>query len=118
MRRYMHDNLGGMFPFGRFEEMSKQNLAFFERAMRMFNPFQAGMPPQTGGSAGAPPRSGEAPPRPHAAPPAGAPAQSEDQIEELKSRLEAIQREISSLVGKSRDERGSDEKPPKDPEKS
>src|SRR5215475_101865 len=55
MRRYMHDSFGGMFPFGRFEEMSKQNLAFFERAMRMFNPFQAGMPPT--GNAGAPQRN-------------------------------------------------------------
>jgi polyhydroxyalkanoate synthesis repressor PhaR len=117
MRRYMQDSLGGMFPFGRFEEMSKQNLAFFERAMRMFNPFQAGMPP-AGGAPGAAPRPAEAPPRGNAAAPAGAAPQSEDQIEELRSRLEAIQREISTLVGKSRDERGSDEKPQKNADKS
>ncbi len=40
MRSYMRDTFGGMFPFGRFEEMGKQNLAFFERAMKMFAPFQ------------------------------------------------------------------------------
>jgi polyhydroxyalkanoate synthesis repressor PhaR len=117
MRRYMHDSLGGMFPFGRFEEMSKQNLAFFERAMRMFNPFQAGMP-QAGGTSGAAQPRSEAPPRANATTPAGAAPQSEDQIEELKSRLEAIQREISSLVNKGREERGTDEKSPKDPDKS
>ena len=118
MRRYMHDSLGGMFPFGRFEEMSKQNLAFFERAMRMFNPFQAGMP-QAGGAPGAAQPRSETPPRANAAPSAGSsPPQSEDQIEELKSRLEAIQREISSLVNKGREERGTDEKSPKDPDKS
>lgn len=39
MREYFQNTLGGMFPFGRFEEMSKQNLAMFERAMRMFTPF-------------------------------------------------------------------------------
>ena len=118
MRRYMHDSLGGMFPFGRFEEMSKQNLVFFERAMRMFNPFQAGMP-QAGAPPGTPPRPNDAPPpRGNATPPAGAAPQSEDQIEELRSRLEAIQREISSLVGKAREERKTDEKPQKNSDKS
>jgi polyhydroxyalkanoate synthesis repressor PhaR len=117
MRRYMHDSLGGMFPFGRFEEMSKQNLVFFERAMRMFNPFQAGMPPQAGGAPGAGPRPSETPPRANATPPAGSPPQNENQIEELRSRLEAIQREISSLVGKARDEQKSDGKPPKGADK-
>ncbi|HWA42349.1 MAG TPA: polyhydroxyalkanoate synthesis repressor PhaR [Hypericibacter adhaerens] len=113
MRRYMQENLGGMFPFGRFEEMSKQNLAFFERAMRMFNPFQAGMPQAGPGNA---PRPNEPPPRGPSS--ANAAPQGEDQIEELRSRLEAIQREISTLVGKPRDEKPSDAKPPKEPEKS
>ncbi|MGH6932038.1 MAG: polyhydroxyalkanoate synthesis repressor PhaR [Dongiaceae bacterium] len=40
MRSYMRDTFGGVFPFGRFEEMGKQNIAFFERAMKMFAPFQ------------------------------------------------------------------------------
>jgi polyhydroxyalkanoate synthesis repressor PhaR len=118
MRRYMHDSLGGMFPFGRFEEMSKQNLAFFERAMRMFNPFQAGTPASGPSQSSAPRQPIEPSVRP-STPPSGAGApQGEDQIEELRSRLEAIQREISTLVGKAREERGADEKPPKGSEKS
>ena len=40
MRTYMQDALGGMFPFGRFEEMGRNNLAFFEQAMKMFSPFR------------------------------------------------------------------------------
>src|SRR5688572_5305924 len=44
MRKYMSESFGGIFPFGRFDEMSKQNIAFFERAMRMLNPFQPGDP--------------------------------------------------------------------------
>ena len=40
MRAYMKETFGGMFPFARFEEMSKQNLALFERAMTMFTPFK------------------------------------------------------------------------------
>ena len=39
MRDYFSNTIGGMFPFGTFEEVSKQNLAMFERAMRMFTPF-------------------------------------------------------------------------------
>src|SRR5579864_9503537 len=29
----------GMFPFGQFEEVSKQNIALFERALRMMSPY-------------------------------------------------------------------------------
>ena len=40
IRSYFQNTFGGMFPFGTtLEEMSKQNLAMFERAMRMFSPF-------------------------------------------------------------------------------
>ena len=40
MRTYFKSTFGTMFPFGTtLEQMSKQNLAMFERAMRMFSPF-------------------------------------------------------------------------------
>jgi len=35
----MKDKFAPMFPLGQFEEMTKQNMVFFEQAMRMFNPF-------------------------------------------------------------------------------
>ena len=38
MRRYMQ-NAFGFNPFQQFESMGKQNMAMFENAMRMFNPF-------------------------------------------------------------------------------
>ncbi len=38
MRHYMRDTLDGLFPFGQFEEMGKQNMAVFESAMKMFSP--------------------------------------------------------------------------------
>lgn len=42
IREYYQTTLGGMFPFGNtLEQMSKQNLAMFERTMRMFSPFNA-----------------------------------------------------------------------------
>lgn len=39
MRRMMQDTIGGIFPFGNLEEMGKQHMAMFERAMKMFTPF-------------------------------------------------------------------------------
>ncbi len=40
IRGYFQSTFGNMFPFGStFEEMGKQNIAMFERAMRMFSPF-------------------------------------------------------------------------------
>jgi polyhydroxyalkanoate synthesis repressor PhaR len=87
MRSYMKDSFGGMFPMDRFEEMSKQNMAFFEQAMRMWNPFKAGMPgaPATAGAAaGTAPKAAEAP--------------SADEINDLKSQMSALQRQIEALT--------------------
>jgi len=40
IRSYFQTTFGGMFPFGStLEEMSKQNMAMFERTLRMFAPF-------------------------------------------------------------------------------
>lgn len=44
MRDYFQNTMGGMggmFPFGGFEEVGKKNMAMFERTMRMFSPFNA-----------------------------------------------------------------------------
>jgi polyhydroxyalkanoate synthesis regulator protein len=40
MRQSMQESFGGMFPFGNMEEMSRQNLALFENAMKVFAPFK------------------------------------------------------------------------------
>src|SRR5258706_11932758 len=47
MRSYLQ-NAFGFNPFQQFEWMGKQNMAMFENAMRLFNPFQRGQ----GGPAG------------------------------------------------------------------
>lgn len=40
IRNYFQTTFGNLFPFGTtLEEMSKQNLAMFERTMRLFTPF-------------------------------------------------------------------------------
>src|ERR1700760_1893732 len=40
MRKNLQEAFGGLFPFGGLEEMGKQNIAVFEKTMKMFSPFQ------------------------------------------------------------------------------
>src|SRR5262245_21529555 len=89
MRSYKKDSFGGMFPLDRFEEMSKQNMAFFEQAMRMWNPFKGGMGMP---GAAAPGTGGE---KPAEAPP------SANEITDLKSQMAALQRQIEALTKSS-----------------
>jgi polyhydroxyalkanoate synthesis repressor PhaR len=93
MRSYMKDSFGGMFPMDRFEEMSKQNMAFFDQAMRMWNPFKAGMGMPGMPGVGAMPG---APAAPEAAKPADAPSAGE--ITDLKAQMSALQRQIEALT--------------------
>ncbi len=52
IRGYFQNTFGGIFPFGStLEEMSKQNMAMFERTMRMFAPF-GGAAGQAGSESG------------------------------------------------------------------
>ena len=87
MRKAMQDSFGGMFPFGRFEEMGKQNLALFEQAMQMFNPFRA-----AGGSGGA--QAGEA---------ADQAKKAADSVDALREQLDQLQKKIDAL---GRDKQG------------
>ncbi|MBL8672836.1 MAG: polyhydroxyalkanoate synthesis repressor PhaR [Alphaproteobacteria bacterium] len=84
MRKVMQETLGGMFPFGNLEEMSKQNMAMFERAMKMFTPFQ--QDPSKPGAEG------------------GGPAPDPRAFDELKGQLDALraQLELFSKMSKSR----------------
>ena len=76
MRTYMKETFGGMFPFARFEEMGKQNLALFQRAMTMFTPFKPEDKP-------APPAPGDG---------------KEGQLDAVRSQVEALQRQIETLT--------------------
>jgi len=97
MRSYMQ-NAFGFNPFQQFESMGKQNMAMCEKAMRMFNPFNAGQNPQA--SQNAPPANGSAePPRPQAAP--AAPPEKDDAIDDLKRKLDELQGQLAELSKKS-----------------
>jgi polyhydroxyalkanoate synthesis repressor PhaR len=94
MRHYLQ-NAFGFNPFQQFESMGKQNMAMFEQAMRMFNPFGAGQnpsnpPPHTNGSA-----------EPKPAAPAATPADKGEAIDDLKRKLDELQNQLSELSKKS-----------------
>ena len=91
MRTYMKESFGGMFPFDRFQEMSKQNIAFFEQAMKMWSPFRGGQP----GEPGAAPANS---PKPE--------AKSAD-LDDLKTQMQALQKQLETLAQSSR---GKDDK--------
>ena len=86
MREYMQGTMQGMFPFGQFEEMNKQNIALFEQTMKMFSPFAQ----DENGE-----QTGDGPKKPTA--PAG--AKSDASLDELKSQLEAMQAQLNNLAG-------------------
>jgi polyhydroxyalkanoate synthesis repressor PhaR len=82
MRQYMRESFGGIFPFDRFHEMSKQNIAFFEQAMRMWSPFRGA---QAGGEGTAAP----------------APAKTEAKpadLDDLKAQMQALQKQLETLA--------------------
>ena len=95
MREYFQSTLGGMFPFTGFEQMSKQNLAIMEHAMRMFTPFGTAdfskvMNPESVTYKGTPP-----------APPTSRIAAEKDQsIEQLQKRLDDLQHQLAVLQSK------------------
>jgi polyhydroxyalkanoate synthesis regulator protein len=75
----------GIFPFGQFEEMGKQNMALFERTLRMLAPFgpeEKPSSPDTG-----PSRASDDDPR----------------LKRLEAQIDALTRQLKG-TGQSRDE--------------
>ncbi|MGQ0584754.1 MAG: polyhydroxyalkanoate synthesis repressor PhaR [Reyranella sp.] len=100
MRSYLR-NAFGFNPFQQFETMGKQNMAMFEQAMRVFNPFQAGKPgsivPGTTNGQDAP-KPGS--PKPDAPAASAAPPQEEVVIDDLKRKLDELQSQLALLSKK------------------
>jgi polyhydroxyalkanoate synthesis repressor PhaR len=81
MRKNLKDAFGGLFPFGGLEEMGKQNMALFEKTMKMFSPFPAQEE-----------RAAEPPKQPG----------GEASLRELTDRLNALQQQIEALTRKQK----------------
>jgi polyhydroxyalkanoate synthesis repressor PhaR len=82
MRKYAAETFGGLNPFKHLEEAGRHNMAMFQRAFSLFNPFSSMM---SGGEAGA----------------AAKPAAGEDDISDLKSKLDAMQKQLDDLAKKT-----------------
>ena len=83
MRATMQESFGGMFPFGKMEEMGKQNMALFENAMKMFTPFN--MEPGAGPGSAARPNSG------------GKTATEAESLERLKAQVDQLQQQLEVI---------------------
>jgi polyhydroxyalkanoate synthesis repressor PhaR len=80
----------GMFPFGQFEEIGKQNMAMFERALRMLAPSSR----ETAGTADAALADVKEPPKTEAEDP---------RLRRLEAQIEALRLQLEAL-GRGRDE--------------
>ena len=83
MRKSMTEAFRGIFPMDQLENMGRQNMALFENAMKMLNPF------------------GQMPGKSGAAPPPAAAAADErkgENIDDLKAQLNEMQAQIAKLV--------------------
>lgn len=94
MRRYMQ-NAFGFNPFQQFESMGKQNMAMFENAMRMFNPFGTAPGGTPTGAPAAPPATPNGP-EPVKAAETAAPS-SDAAIDDLKRKLDELQNQLAEL---------------------
>ncbi|MBB4285589.1 polyhydroxyalkanoate synthesis repressor PhaR [Roseospira goensis] len=99
MRQVMQNALDGLFPVQNMEELNKQNMAFFESAMKMFAPFDApnmpnmmtGFPPVPGSQDGAK-GSGTGSERAHSSAP------GHEDVQAMKAQLAEMQRKLDHLM--------------------
>ena len=85
MRQRMSEAFGDMFPFRQMEEMGRQNVAMFQQAMSMLNPF---------GAAGGQPSDGNS----EAPEPAKEP--DNDELTRLRDQLNRMQQQLNALADK------------------
>jgi polyhydroxyalkanoate synthesis repressor PhaR len=100
-RGNMKEALGGMFPYGQFEELTKQNMAMFENAFSMFTPPMAGgtpKPTERPAPAGAERSSND---KSAASSPAAA---ALDPLKAMQDQLNLMQRQLRTLSGGKADD--------------
>jgi polyhydroxyalkanoate synthesis regulator protein len=82
----------GMFPFGQFEEIGKQNMAMFERALRMLSPTSREAVDPAGT---APPGGTDQQPKPE--------PEEDPRLRRLEAQIDALRLQLEAL-GRGRDE--------------
>ena len=87
MREQFAGAFGSTEGYGMFQDQVRQNMALFDRAMKMFTPFAY--------------RPEDAPDAAPAAKPAGsAEAPKTDDLSELRKQMEAMQQQLAALASK------------------
>ncbi len=84
MREYMQKALDGFFPFSQFEQMGKRNMAGLEQAMKMASSLHPGEEPRAAANGEETEGGGR------------------DELEELKDRIDALQKQLDELTRSSR----------------
>ena len=74
----------GIFPFGQFEQMGKQNMALFEQALKMLSPYGGAAAPEAGAAEKAREPAAEPDPR----------------LQRLESQLDAMRKQLDALAKK------------------
>lgn len=92
MRDAMQNAFKGFFPVEQFEDMTKQNMAMFENAMKMMTPFTSQTSGQ--GSGQTPNESAPSPQQPAAS----ASSASAGGVDDLKAQLDAMQSQLEGLI--------------------
>ena len=72
----------GLFPFGQFEEMGKQNMALFERALKMLSPYSGGAKPSAADTAQPRDETSEA---------------EEPRLRRLEAQIEALRQQLDAF---------------------
>ena len=98
MREQFASAFGGKLMIKEIEQITRQNMAMFERAVRMFTPFGALM----GGRGGpnAPAENGGMPGSDGVGPAPAVSAAAEEEIAELKGQIEAMKRQLNDLASR------------------
>jgi len=96
MRQSMQETFGGMFPFGNLEDMSRQNMALFENAMKMFAPFKGDPGGDQGGDPGGDPRARPDSGAGLADNGARAPEEA-DSLDKLKAQVDLLQKQLDAF---------------------
>ncbi|HEX5279551.1 MAG TPA: polyhydroxyalkanoate synthesis repressor PhaR [Micropepsaceae bacterium] len=92
LRQKFADALGGKLGYRDFEQLTRQNLQMFDRAMRMFSPFGGMGGFGAEGQAASNARTTDKPE------PQSPPAPRKDEIDELKDQVEAMRRQLAELA--------------------
>lgn len=85
MQDYMRESAGSVFPIAPLEEMGRQNMAMFEKAMQMFAPF--------GGTASEDTEAPDDDKKKEG-------SEEKDQISSLERKLDALQAQIEAMTRK------------------